>query len=72
VLVIVIGGVLLTAARGKYFGLEITVLASGSALGLAGIDTIYALSRTISPIYLADAVVELGFVAGWMLGRRRA
>jgi hypothetical protein len=72
VLVLVIGGVLVTAARRKTVDLEIKVLAMGSALGLAGIDTGYALSRTIPPIYLADAVVELGFVAGWILGRRRS
>jgi energy-converting hydrogenase Eha subunit E len=71
VLVIVIGGVLVFAARRNSIGLEITALAVGSALGLAGIDAIYALSRTIPPIYLADAVLELGFVAGWLLGWRR-
>jgi hypothetical protein len=72
VLVIVIGGVLVAAARHNNIGFEITLLAGGSALGLAGIDVFYALSRTIPRIYLLDAVVELGFVGGWILGRRRA
>jgi hypothetical protein len=71
VLVTVIGAVLVTAARRGVISSEITLLAVGSALGLAAIDIIYVLSGTISPVYLADAVVELGFVAGWILGRPR-
>jgi hypothetical protein len=72
VLVGVIGLVLITAARRRRIGPEIALLAIGSALGLAAIDTVYALSGVISPVYLADAVVELALVATWMLGRRRA
>jgi len=71
VLVGVIGLVLITAARRRRIGPEVALLAIGSALGLAAIDTIYALSGVISPVYLADAVVELALVAAWMLGRRR-
>ena len=72
VLVVVIGSVLITAARRSKIGVEVVALAVGSALGLAGIDIVYVLSRTISPIYLADAVVELGLVTAWMLSRRQA
>jgi hypothetical protein len=72
VLVAVIGAVLVFAARRRTIGAEIMLLAVGSALGLTAIDIIYVLSGTISPIYLADAVAELGLVAGWFLGRRRA
>jgi hypothetical protein len=71
VLVAVIGAVLVFAARRRAIGAEIMLLAVGSALGLTAIDIIYVLSGTISPIYLADAVAELGLVAGWLLGRRR-
>ena len=72
VLVAVIGAVLVTAARRQRLGAEIMLLAVGSALGLAAIDIIYVLSGTISPIYLADAVAEIGLVAAWILGRRGA
>jgi hypothetical protein len=72
VLVAVIGAVLVTAARRQRLSAEIMLLAVGSALGLAAIDIIYVLSGTISPIYLADAVAEIGLVAGWILGRRGA
>jgi len=47
------------------------LLAVGSALGLASIDLIYALSGTISAVYLADAVGELGLAGLWILAWRR-
>jgi len=65
VLVTVIGIVLVASARRRKIGAEIALLAVGSALGLAGIDIVYVLSRTISAVYLADAVVEIGFAAAW-------
>src|SRR4051812_460046 len=70
VLVTVVGMVLLTAARRRSVGTEVALLAVGSALGLSGIDIIYVLSGTISPIYLADAVVELGLIGAWALAWR--
>jgi hypothetical protein len=39
------------------------VLAAGSVLAFAGVDTWYALSGRIAPVYLADAAVEVGFIA---------
>jgi hydrogenase/urease accessory protein HupE len=71
VLVAVIGAVLVTGARRRTLGPEITLLAVGSALGLAAIDIIYVLGGTISPVYLADAVAEIGLAAIWALGWRR-
>jgi hypothetical protein len=71
VLVTVIGAVLAIAARQGRPGSEIALLGVGSALGLAGIDIIYVLSGTISPIYLADAGVEIGLAGAWALGWRR-
>lgn len=35
------------------------------ALGQAAIDIIYVLRRRILPVYLLDAVLELGMVVGW-------
>jgi hypothetical protein len=71
VLVTVIGAVLVTAARRRNFSIEITLLAIGSALGLAAIDVIYVLSGTILPIYLADAAAEIGLAGGWAFARAR-
>jgi hypothetical protein len=69
VLVSVIGGVLLSSARARRITTEIILLATGSALGLAIIDVVYA--RHISSVYLADAAAELCLVALWALGRAR-
>jgi hypothetical protein len=60
-----------TVARRRNFSIEITLLAIGSALGLAAIDVIYVLSGTISPIYLADAAAEIGLAGGWAFARAR-
>ena len=44
-------------------------LAVGSALAFASIDTWYAARGTISPVYLADATVELALAGGWLAAR---
>jgi len=49
---------------------EVIVLAVTSALAFAGIDLWYSITGRISRIYLADAVVQLGLVAGLALTRR--
>ena len=62
-LAVVIGGTLaLGTANGRSSTLEVIVLASSSALAFAGIDLWYGLKGQISPVYLADALVELVFV----------
>jgi len=71
VLISVIGAVLLTAYRSRRITNEIVLLATASALGLAGIDLVYALSGRISAVYLGDAVLEIGLAVLWALGRRR-
>jgi hypothetical protein len=50
------------ALRGEARTVTAVVLAAGSALAFAGIDLWYGLGGRISPIYLADAVVELGWL----------
>jgi hypothetical protein len=70
-LVTIIGAVLLSAWHSRRITSEVTLLAAGSALGLASIDLIYALSGTISSLYLADAIAELLLVALWLAGWRR-
>jgi hypothetical protein len=71
VLVIVIGASLLTAARERRYDASIVLLAVGSALGLAGIDLVYALGGRISPIYLLDAAAELLLAVLWGVARTR-
>lgn len=71
-LVTVIGGVLLVAARRRRVTAEVVLLATGSALALAAIDLIYALSGRISRVYLADAAVEIGIVLLWVVAWRRS
>lgn len=64
-LVAVVGGVLLAAGLRRSVPTELRVIAAGSAAALAAIDVVYASRGRISPIYLADAVVEVGLVAAW-------
>jgi hypothetical protein len=50
------------------------MLAIGSAAALTAVDVVYVAKRRIAPIYLADAVLELGLMTGWAstLVRRRS
>jgi len=71
VLVAVIGATLCVAGYRRQGSPEIFFLALGSALGLASVDILFVLQRQISPIYLLDAVIEIGLVALWIHGWRR-
>jgi hypothetical protein len=66
-----IGGTLLAAARNDRVTPEIRGLAAGSAAALACIDIFYSAVGRISPIYLADAAVEAGLIAGLRTSARR-
>ena len=70
VLVTVIGAVLGLAGWRRRTTPEVALLATGSAMGLAGIDIVYVAKRRISPIYLLDAMVELALAAAWGAARR--
>jgi hypothetical protein len=66
VLVAVVGVALGAGAARRRLSPELRLLGGASAAGLAGVDLWYAgVRRRISPVYLADAVVELGLAAGW-------
>jgi len=67
-----IGITLAVAVRGARIGPEVRTLAILSALSFAAIDLRYALPGRISPIYLADAVVELALVTLLVLALLRA
>jgi hypothetical protein len=43
------------------------LIAVGSSLCLLVVDLVYVLKRVISPLYIADAVVEFVFTSGWAL-----
>jgi hypothetical protein len=67
----VIGGVLSVAGLRRQTEPENSLLAVGSALGMAGIDVVYVTRRRISPVYLVDALVEVIFVVSWVVSRTR-
>src|SRR5947209_11468010 len=56
----VIGATLVLAGRRADIPPEIPVLAAGTAVSLAAIDVTYVAKGTIRPIYLLDALGELG------------
>lgn len=66
VLVSIIGLTLLLAGVREARSTEVFVLAVGSALSLAAIDTFYVFRKVIPPVYLLDAVAELILVAAWL------
>jgi hypothetical protein len=68
-LILAVGVVLGYAARRAEPTPEVPLLAVGSAAGLATIDVIYVGKGRISPVYLLDAVAEVGLIglwAGWL------
>ncbi len=67
----VIGGVLLLAGARREMTAEVQALAAGSAVAFMGIDVTYATRKRISPIYLADAALEVFFLVGWVIARLR-
>jgi hypothetical protein len=66
VLIIANALVLLFAAIRKSVTPEVILLGIASALALTGIDIFYVARRTIAPIYLADAAVEIALILLWM------
>jgi hypothetical protein len=66
VLVTVVGAVLAAGAARRRTSPELRLLGAATATALAGVDVWYAgVRRRISPVYLADAVVELALAAAW-------
>jgi len=48
-----------------FVSMRAVLVAAGSAAALATIDTVYVAKGRISPVYLLDAVAEIGLVVGW-------
>jgi hypothetical protein len=72
ILVTAIGAGLISGVVRERQTPELIGMAAGAAGGLAAIDIVYALRGRISPVYLADAVLQLGALAGSPAVRRRA
>lgn len=64
-LLVAIGGGLILAGVGRGFVPGLVFIAMASAAALLVIELVYVLKRVIGPIYLADALVELGFLIWW-------
>ena len=65
-----VGATLLLAARRKRLTPEIQFLGFVSAVGLALVDLVFVSRRTISRVYLLDALAETALAAGWATGSR--
>lgn len=64
-LALTIGGTLLFSAWRRDVSPTAAALGAGTAAAFAGIDVWYAGKGRISPVYLLDALVELGLIASW-------
>jgi len=71
-LIAAIGGAVAAGALDRRMPHSVRVLAATSAAVLAASDVIYVARRRISPIYLADAVVEIALASAWSWSARRA
>ena len=64
VLVTAVGAAVLSGVLRRRVTPEIAALAAGSAAGMAAVDVVYVARGRISPVYLADAVVQLALLGG--------
>lgn len=71
-LISVVGGVLVSAGLRNRVTPEVRMLAVGSAAALTLVDLIYTAKRRIAPVYLLDAVVEVGLITGWGVAYARS
>lgn len=68
VLISVIGSVLISAGLRRKVIPEIAALGIGSAVGLTGVDIVFTAKNRISPVYLLDALAEIGIITLWIVG----
>jgi hypothetical protein len=67
VLVLAIGLGLISAGIARPVAPPAILTAMAAALGLLVIDLLYVLRRTISAVYVVDALLEAGFLAWWII-----
>ncbi len=65
-LLAVTGAVLSISGIRNNSGAEFALLGMGTAASLAVVDIYFSINGTISPIYLLDGLVELGFIFFWI------
>jgi len=70
-LLAVFGAALVLAARRDRLTPEWRLLAAAFALVLATVDIVFVARGTISPIYLADAAIEIPLAIAWAVISRR-
>lgn len=70
-LLAVSGAVFMWAAWRGRLTAEVRFLAAAQAAVLASVDIVFVARGRILPVYLADAVVELAIVGGWLWVSRR-
>lgn len=74
-LAVAIGFTLLSGARGRgverKVRREVIFLSVVTAVAFAAVDVVYVLNRTIQPIYLGDAAIEVLILLGVFVGRRK-
>lgn len=70
VLILAIASGLLVGGVRRSVGPELITMAIVAAVGLTAIDVIYVSRGVISPIYLADAVVQVGLILAWLFALR--
>lgn len=63
------GAQMLMASRGSRVPAEVRMLATAAALSLAAVETVHVAKRNISPVYLLDAVAEIGLALLWTVAR---
>ena len=64
-LITISAAVLIYTAYSPVIPTEIKILAIGEAASLTILEVYYVFRRTISPIYLVDAVIEILLILGW-------
>lgn len=69
-LIAVVGATMAFGAWRRNADADVALLGVGSAAALLGVDVNYVARRRIAPIYLLDAVLEVGILAAWALALR--
>lgn len=68
ILILVVGGVILSAGISRRITFEIFLLSIGCAIGLTVIDVYYVAVDRIWKIYLLDAAGEVLLIIAWLIG----
>lgn len=67
VLIGVVGAVLTISGLNGRVPRELALVGAGGAATLAGADVVYVARRRLRPVYLLDALAEVGLIATWAI-----